>query len=64
MTTPEALKGLYAALGGNAADVAGMSTTVQILNAIAGKYGGVTTATTTTEAIAAITEIAGEIGKE
>lgn len=57
MTTPEALKGLYAALGG-------MSTTVQILNAIAGKYGGATTATTTPEAIAAITEIAGEIGKE
>lgn len=64
MTTPEALKGLYVALGGNATDVAGKVLTVEVLNAIAGKYGGETTAVTIPEAIQAITAVAGEIGKE
>lgn len=64
MTTPEALKGLYVALGGNAADVAGKVLTVEVLNAISGKYGGETTAVTIPEAIQAITAVAGEIGKE
>ena len=64
MTTPEALKGLYVALGGNAADVAGKTLTVEVLNEISGKYGGETSAVTIPEAIQAITAVAGEIGKE
>lgn len=35
MTTPEALRAVYAALGGTAADVADITTTPEIISAIA-----------------------------
>lgn len=35
MTTPEALRAVYAALGGTAADVANLDTTPEILNKLA-----------------------------
>ena len=56
MTNVEALKALYTALGGDAADVAGVTTTVEVLNAIAAKYEGTDTATTNAEAIAKVVE--------
>lgn len=38
-TTPEALKALYAALGGTASDVADLDKTVDLLNALAALCG-------------------------
>lgn len=35
MTTPESLRAVYAALGGTSSDVANLSTTPEIINAIA-----------------------------
>lgn len=61
MTNVEALKALYAALGGSAADVADASTTVQVLNAIAAKYEGEDDATLNAEAIANIAAVASSI---
>lgn len=57
MTNVEALKALYAALGGDAADVADASTIVEVLNAIVAKYEGADDATTNAEAIANITAV-------
>lgn len=58
MTNVEALKTLYAALGGTPADVADASTIVQVLNAIAAKYEGEDDATLNPEAIANIAAVA------
>jgi hypothetical protein len=57
MTNVEALKALYAALGGDAADVADATTITAVLNAIAAKYEGADDATTNAEAIANITAV-------
>lgn len=51
MTTPEALKALYVALGGDADDVATANTSVDVLNAIAVKFEGSGDATLNTDAI-------------
>jgi hypothetical protein len=61
MTNVEALKALYAALGGDAADVADATTITAVLNAIAAKYEGADDATTNAEAIANIADVAGSI---
>lgn len=61
MTNVEALQVLYAALGGNPADVADASTIVEVLNAIAAKYDGEDDATLNPEAIANIAAVAGSI---
>lgn len=61
MNNVEALKALYTALGGSADDVAGASTIVEVLNAIAGLLSGTTTATQNAEAIANIAAVAGSI---
>lgn len=61
MTNVEALKALYTALGGDAADVANATTIVEVLNAIAAKYDGTSTATTNAEAIANIAAVAANI---
>lgn len=58
MTNVEALKNLYAALGGNAADVADAVTNVDVLNAIAEFLGGEADATTISEAIENISAVA------
>lgn len=58
MTNVEALKILYAALGGTPADVANASTIVEVLNAIAAKYEGDDDATLNPEAIANIAAVA------
>ena len=61
MTNVEALKTLYTALGGDAVDVANATTIVEVLNAIAAKYDGTSTATTNAEAIANIAAVAANI---
>ena len=61
MTNVEALKALYAALGGVAADVAEATTITAVLNAIAAKYEGADDATTNAEAIANIADVADSI---
>ena len=61
MTNVEALKSLYTALGGSAADVADASTIVQVLNAIAAKYEGEDDATLNAEAIANIAAVTSSI---
>lgn len=61
-TTPEALKDLYVALGGTLADVADMSTTVEVLNAIAAKYDGDDDASLNPDAIENIVAVADNIG--
>lgn len=58
MTNVEALKNLYAALGGNAADVADAVTNVDVLNTIAGFLGGEGNATSISEAIENIVPVA------
>ena len=58
MTNVEALKALYAALGGDPDDVADASTIVEVLNAIAAKYEGDNDATLNPEAIANIAAVA------
>lgn len=58
MINVEALKTLYAALGGTPADVANASTIVEVLNAIAAKYEGDDDATLNPEAIANIAAVA------
>lgn len=57
----EALKALYAALGGTPADVADALAIVDVLNAIAAKYDGDDDATLNPDAIANIAAIAGSI---
>lgn len=57
-TTPEALKDLYVALGGTLADVADMSTSVEVLNAIAAKYEGDDDASLNPDAIENIAAVA------
>lgn len=57
MTNVEALKALYVALGGDADDVANVSTIVEVLNAIAAKYEGESDATQNGEAIANIAAV-------
>lgn len=61
MTNVEALKALYAALGGDADDVENASTIVEVLNAIAAKYDGADDAIINPDAIANITEVVGSI---
>lgn len=61
MTNVEALKALYVALGGTAADVANASTIVEVLNAIAAKYDGADDATINPDAIANIAAVAENI---
>jgi hypothetical protein len=58
MTTPESLKALYAALGGTSSDVAGLSKTVDLLNAISTLLGGTGGALTIPEAISNIATVA------
>lgn len=62
MTNVEALQALYAALGGDPADVADCVTIVEVLNAIAAKYEGEDDATINPEAIANIAAVAENIG--
>lgn len=62
MTTVEALKDLYVALGGDLADVQDMSTNVAVLNAISAKYNGASDAVLNPEAVANIAAVAGDIG--
>lgn len=64
MNNVEALKALYAALGGTPADVAGASTIVEVLNAIAELFEGDGDATLNPEAIANIAAVAGNINPE
>jgi len=64
MTNVEALKALYAALGGDPADVADATTIVGVLNVIAAKYEGADDATANAEAIANIAAVAGNITPE
>ena len=64
MTNVEALKTLYVALGGEAADVENASTIVEVLNTIAEKYDGESDATLNAEAIANIAAVAGSITPE
>lgn len=61
MTNVEALKALYTALGGSAADVANANTIVEVLNAISAKYDGDADATLNADAIANIAEVAGTL---
>lgn len=61
MTNVEALKALYVALGGDAGDVANVSTIVGVLNAIAAKYEGDDDATLNPVAIANITAVLNNI---
>lgn len=56
-----ALKALYEALGGDAAEVASATTIVEVLNAIAAKYGSTKVATQNADAIMNIVEIVPEI---
>lgn len=62
MTTVEALKALYVALGGAEKDVSDCVTNVDVLNVISAKYQGADDAVLNPEAIANITEVAGNIG--
>ena len=62
MTTVEALKKLYAALGGEAADVQNLDTNVAVLNAISAKYEGAADAVLNADAVANIAEAVGEGG--
>lgn len=64
MTNVEALKALYTALGGDAANVADATTITAVLNAIAAKYEGADDAITNSEAIANIADVAGSITPE
>lgn len=61
MTNVEALKALYAAIGGTPADVANASTIVEVLNAFAAKYDGQDDAVLNPDAIANITAVAANI---
>lgn len=61
MTNVEALQILYAALGGNPADVADASTINDVLNAIARKYEGTDDALLISEAIGNITAVLDKI---
>lgn len=61
MTNVDALKALYAALGGTPSDVAAETTIVGVLNAIADKFSGDDDAVLNAEAIANITEVVGNI---
>ncbi len=60
-TTPDALKALYAALGGTAADVADLDKTVDLINAVAVLCGADTTAHRIPDAIDLITANASNI---
>lgn len=64
MTNVEALKMLYTALGGEAADVENASTIVEVLNTIAKKYDGESDATINAEAIANIAAVASSITQQ
>ena len=61
MNNVEALKALYAALGGTPADVANAVTIVEVLNAIAAELDGQDNATINPDAIANIAAVAGAI---
>lgn len=60
-TTPEALKDLYVALGGEASAVADASTNVDMLNAISDKFGGSNDASLNPDAIENIASVADNI---
>lgn len=64
MNNVEALKALYAALGGDSADVAEASTIVEVLNAIAELFEGDGDATLNPDAIANIAAVASNINPE
>lgn len=57
MTNVDALKALYVALGNSADDVADATTIVDVLNAIAAKYGSSDVATQNAEGIENITAV-------
>lgn len=61
MTNVEALKALYVALGGETSGVADAVTIVDVLNAIADKFSGDDDSVLNAEAIAAITEVVGNV---
>lgn len=61
-TTPDALKDLYEALGGDASAVAELDKTIDVLNAFAAKYEGNADAVVIPEAIENIAEVADNIG--
>ncbi len=58
MTNVEALKALYAALGGDPSEVANAATVVDVLNAIAAQLGSESVAATNADAIANIAAVA------
>lgn len=64
MTNVEALKALYTALGGDAANVADATTITAVLNAIAAKYEGESDAVLNPDAIANITAVIDNIMPE
>lgn len=64
MTNIDALKTLYAALGGTPADVTNAVTNVDVLNAIAALFEGEDDATQNAEAIANIAAVAGNISPD
>lgn len=61
MTNTEALKDLYIALGGTAAEVAGPMSNVDVLNAIAAKFEGDGSAVDNAAAVLNIAAVAGNI---
>lgn len=61
MTNTEALKDLYIALGGTAAEVAGPMSNVDVLNAIAAKFEGDGSAEDNAAAVLNIAAVAGKI---
>lgn len=61
-TNVDALKNLYEQLGGAPADVANCNTIVEVLNAIAAKYGGSDDAIINPDAINNIAAVASSIG--
>lgn len=62
MTNPKALKDLYVALGGTAADVENLDTSVEVLNAISVLLGGEDGALVNPKAIENIAEVASGAG--
>lgn len=61
MTNVEALKALYAAMGGTASDVANAVTIVQILDAISKRFSGTENAVLNADAISNIAAVVGNV---
>ena len=61
MTNVEALKALYAAMGGTASDVANAVTIVQVLDAISKRFSGTENAVLNADAISNIAAVVGNV---